>query len=52
MGTTNAHGPAELPEALTRLWRDNDPAKKSQDFAQEPRGKDQPVWRIVQFNRK
>jgi hypothetical protein len=48
----NAHGAAELPEALTWLWRDYDPAKKSQEFVQEPAEKDQPVWRVVQLNRK
>ncbi len=48
----NAHGAAELPEALTWLWRDYDPAKKSQELVQEPAEKDQPVWRVVQLNRK
>jgi len=47
-----AHGAAELPEALTWLWRDYDPAKNSQEFMQEPAEKDQPVWRVVQLNRK
>jgi len=47
-----AHGTAELPEALTWLWRDYDPAKTSQDFLQDPAEKDQPVWRVVQLNRK
>ncbi len=27
-------------------------AKKSQDFVQEPVEEDQPVWRVVQLNRK
>jgi hypothetical protein len=48
----NAHGAAELPEALTWLWRDYDPARKSQEFVQEPAEKDQPVWRVVQLNRR
>lgn len=48
----NAHGAAELPEALTWLWRDYDPAKTSQEFVQDPAEKDQPVWRVVQLNRK
>jgi enterochelin esterase-like enzyme len=48
----NGHGAAELPEALTWLWRDYDPAKTSQEFLQEPAEKDQPVWRVVQLNRK
>jgi enterochelin esterase family protein len=48
----NAHGAAELPEALTWLWRDYDPAKTSQDFQPDPAEKDQPVWRVLQLNRK
>ena len=47
-----AHGAAELPEALTWLWRDYDPAKTSQEFMQDPGEKDQPVWRVVELNRK
>jgi hypothetical protein len=42
----------ELPEALTWLWRDYDPAKTSQEFLQNPAKKDQPPWRVVQLNRK
>ena len=49
---SDAHGAAELPEALTWLWRDYDPAKTSQDFVQDPAEKDQPVWRVVRLNRK
>jgi len=48
----NAQGAAELPEALTWLWRDYDPAKTSQEFLQDPGEKDQPVWRVVELNRK
>jgi hypothetical protein len=48
----DGHGAAELPEALAWLWRDYDPAKTSQEFLQEPAEKDQPVWRVVQLNRK
>jgi len=48
----NAQGAAELPEAMTWLWRDYDPAKTSQEFAQDPAEKDQPAWRVVQLNRK
>ncbi len=48
----DAQGAAELPEALTWLWRDYDPAKTSQEFVQDPAEKDQPAWRIVQLNRK
>jgi enterochelin esterase-like enzyme len=48
----NAQGAAELPEAMTWLWRDYDAAKTSQDFLQDPAEKDQPVWRVAQLNRK
>ena len=48
----NGQGAAELPEALTWLWRDYDPAKTSQDYVQDPAEKDQPAWRVVQLNRK
>jgi enterochelin esterase-like enzyme len=48
----DGHGAAELPESLTWLWRDYDPAKTSQDFVQDPAEKDQPAWRVVQLNRK
>jgi enterochelin esterase-like enzyme len=49
---SQAQGAAELPEALTWLWRDYDPAKTSQEFLQDPAEKDQPAWRVVQLNRK
>ena len=48
----NAHGAAELPESMTWLWRDYDPAKTSQEFVQDLAEKDQPAWRVVQLNRK
>jgi enterochelin esterase-like enzyme len=48
----NGQGAAELPESLTWLWRDYDPAKTSQEFMPDPAEKDQPVWRVVQLNRK
>ncbi len=49
---SDAHGAAELPEALTWLWRDYDPAKTSQEFVQDPAEKDQPAWRVVRLNRR
>jgi enterochelin esterase family protein len=49
---SDAHGAAQLPEALTWLWRDYDPAKTSQIFGQDPAEKDQPVWQVVELNRK
>jgi enterochelin esterase family protein len=48
----NAQGAAELPESMTWLWRDYHPAKTSQDFLQDPGEKDQPVWRVVELNRR
>jgi len=39
-------GAAELPEAMTWLWRDYDPAKTSQDFTMDPDEKDKPYFRV------
>ena len=51
-GTHNQQqGAAELPESLTWLWRDYDPAKTSQEFVQEQSEKEKPVWRVVSLNR-
>ncbi|MBM3724401.1 MAG: esterase family protein [Acidobacteria bacterium] len=51
-GTHNgAHGNAELPEALTWLWRDYDASRTSQDFAMEPSEKDKPYFRVRALNR-
>ena len=47
----DGQGAAELPDALTWLWRGYDPSKTSQDFVQDPAEKDQPVWRVVRLNR-
>jgi enterochelin esterase family protein len=49
---SDAQGAAELPESLTWLWRDYDPAKTSQEYTQDPAEKDQPAWRVAQLNRK
>jgi enterochelin esterase-like enzyme len=47
-GTHNqAQGSAELPESLTWLWRDYDPAKTSQPYAADPAEKAQPLWRVT-----
>jgi enterochelin esterase-like enzyme len=52
-GTHNqSQGSAELPESLTWLWRDYDPAKTSQEFTPDPGEKDKPLWRVVTLNRK
>ncbi|MCX6591835.1 MAG: alpha/beta hydrolase-fold protein [Acidobacteria bacterium] len=53
LGThSTAHGNAELPEALTWLWRDYDPAKTSQEFKADPTEKDKPYWRVQKLNRE
>jgi enterochelin esterase family protein len=52
VGTHNqAQGSAKLPESLTWLWRDYDPAETSPEFAAEPGEKDKPLWRVVTLNR-
>lgn len=48
---SQAQGAAQLPESLTWLWRDYDPAKTSQEYLQDPAEKDQPLWRVVTLNR-
>ena len=51
-GTHNpAQGEAELPESLTWLWRDYDPAKTEQTYVQDPAEKDKPVFRVGIVNR-
>jgi enterochelin esterase family protein len=53
LGTHNtSHGNAELPEALTWLWREYDPAKTSQQFMMDPAENDKPQFRIVKLNRE
>ena len=52
-GTHNgAHGNSELPEEMTWLWRDYDPAKTEQVFTMDPAEKDKPFYRIKAFNRQ
>ncbi len=52
LGThSTAHGNAELPEALSWLWRDYDPSKTSQNFVMDPAEKDKPYWRVAKLNR-
>jgi enterochelin esterase family protein len=48
---SQSQGSAELPESLTWLWRDYDPAKTGQEFVQDPAEKDLPLWRVVTLNR-
>jgi enterochelin esterase family protein len=52
-GTHNgAHGNAELPEALTWLWRDYDPAKNEQIYSMDPAEKNKPFFRVKALNRQ
>jgi enterochelin esterase-like enzyme len=46
-----AHGNAELPEELTWLWRDYDPAKAEQTYAMDPAEKSKPMFRVKSLNR-
>jgi len=44
-------GAAELPEAMTWLWRDYDPAKTSQEYVMDPDEKSKPYFRVGIVNR-
>jgi len=46
-----AHGNAELPEELTWLWRDYDPAKNAETFMMDPAEKMKPMFRVKVANR-
>jgi enterochelin esterase family protein len=46
-----AHGNAELPEELTWLWRDYDPAKTEQTYVMDPAEKSKPMFRVKIYNR-
>jgi enterochelin esterase family protein len=46
-----AHGNAELPEELTWLWRDYDPAKTEQIYTMDPAEKTKPMFRVKIYNR-
>ncbi len=51
-GTHNtAQGNSELPEALTWLWRDYDPARTEQAYEMEPAEKEKPLFRVKIYNR-
>jgi enterochelin esterase family protein len=43
---------AELPEALTWLWRDYDPEKTFQEFEQDPEERARPAYRFGILNRE
>ncbi len=52
-GTHNgAHSSSELPEEMTWLWRDYDPAKTSQTYEMEPSEKAKPLFRVKVYNRE
>jgi enterochelin esterase family protein len=46
------HGKAELPEEMTWLWRDYDPAKTEQIYTMDPAEKDKPFYRVKMLNRQ
>ena len=51
-GTHNgAQGNSELPESLTWLWRDYDPAKTDQVYEADPAEKDKPYFRVKIYTR-
>lgn len=49
---SGAHGNAQLPESLTWLWRDYDPAKTEQVYEQEEAEKTKPYFRVKIYNRE
>jgi enterochelin esterase-like enzyme len=52
-GTHNgAHGASELPDEMTWLWRDYDPAKTDQIYSMEPAEKAKPLFRVKIYNRE
>jgi enterochelin esterase-like enzyme len=46
-----SHAVSELPECLTWLWRDYDPAKTEQVYQQSPDEKSKPPFRVRIYNR-
>ena len=51
-GTHNgAHSSSELPEEMTWLWRDYNPALTSQVYEMEPSEKAKPLFRVKVYNR-
>ena len=51
-GTHNpGQGEAEMPESMTWLWRDYDPAKTAQTYEQDASEKARPVFRVGIVNR-
>lgn len=48
---STTYGDAELPEAMTWLWRDYDPMLTFQHYVMDPMEKDKPFFRVKIFNR-
>ena len=48
----NAQGALDLPDSLTWLWRDYDPAKTKQTYEMEASERDQPLFRVKIANRE
>ena len=48
---SGSQGNAELPVALTWIWRGYDPAKTSETFTMDPAEKDKPYFRVKALNR-
>ena len=48
---STTYGDAELPEAMTWLWRDYDPMLTHQDYRMDPAESDKPYFRVRVFNR-
>ena len=44
-------GAAELPEAMSWLWRGYDPAKTEEEFTMDPAEKEKPYYRVGIVNR-
>lgn len=47
-----AHGNAELPLALTWLWRGYDPQRTEQIYEQDAEERSKPLFRVVKLNRE
>jgi enterochelin esterase family protein len=47
-----AQGALDLPEALTWLWRDYDPALTQKTYEQDPAERDKPAFRVQIWNRE
>jgi hypothetical protein len=51
INTQHEYGDAELPKAMTWLWRGYDPAKTSQEFIIDPEENTKPYFRVGIVNR-